>query len=326
MSTSASQSNEDGSIVALCGGVGGAKLALGLQRVLGKNLTLIVNTGDDFEHHSLMISPDIDTVLYTLSGLSDQERGWGRADESWNFMASLAELGGETWFQLGDKDLALHVLRTQRLRTGETLTSFTSAIARQLRIPATILPMSDQPVRTIIETPEGDLPFQDYFVKRRCEPEVRAIRFDGAEAAHVSDAVQKALQSPTLPAVIICPSNPFLSIDPVLATPGMRKLLDHVDAPIVAISPIIGGTAVKGPTAKIMAQLHMPPTSKTIAEHYRGIIDGLIIDKADVADAGSVDVATMATRTLMTSDADKERLAHAALAFANELRLARVSR
>lgn len=320
------QSNEVGSVVALCGGVGGAKLALGLQRVLGKSLKLIVNTGDDFEHHGLMVSPDIDTVLYTLSGLSDQERGWGRADESWNFMASLAELGGEAWFQLGDKDLALHVLRTQRLRAGETLTSFTSAIAQQLGITATILPMSDQPVRTIVETPDGDLPFQDYFVKHRCEPKVSAIRFEGAESAHVSDAVQKALQSPMLRAVIICPSNPFLSIDPILATPGALDLLDRVDAPVIAVSPIIGGAAVKGPTAKIMAQLHMPTNSKAIAEHYRGIIDGLIIDEVDAIDASSIELATMATRTMMTSAADKERLAHASLAFANELRQARVSR
>ncbi len=177
MSEAISHASSSGRVVALCGGVGGAKLALGLQSILGRDLTLIVNTGDDFEHHGLMISPDIDTVLYTLSGLSDKERGWGRAGESWNFMASLGGLGGETWFQLGDKDLALHVLRTEYLHAGGTITAFVGDMARTLGIPATVLPMSDQAFRTIIETPDGSLPFQSYFVQHRCVPEVRSIRF-----------------------------------------------------------------------------------------------------------------------------------------------------
>ncbi len=323
MSVVAPHRVEEGRVVALCGGVGGAKLALGLQRVLGRNLTLIVNTGDDFEHHGLMISPDIDTVLYTLSGLSDKDRGWGRSDESWNFMGALVALGGEGWFQLGDKDLALHVLRTERLRVGGALTEFVREIAVRLGIQATILPMSDQPIRTVVETADGDLPFQKYFVEHRCEPEVRAIRFDGIDAVGTTDDVRMALESPGLRAVIFCPSNPFLSVDPILATPGIVELLHRVDVPIVAVSPIIGGAAVKGPTAKIMAELNMSATSRAIAEHYRGVIDGLVIDAADGAERGLLDVSVKVSRTLMTSDEDKERLARDVLDFAGELAFAR---
>jgi LPPG:FO 2-phospho-L-lactate transferase len=306
-------------VVALCGGVGGAKLALGLARVLGEDLTVIVNTGDDFEHLGLMISPDIDTVLYTLSGLADKERGWGRADESWNFMRALGELGGETWFQLGDRDLALHVLRTQQLRSGRPLTAVVGEVARQLGIAATILPMSDDPIRTMVETDEGTLPFQRYFVERRCGPAVRAIRFEGAQAAAMSAAVRAALTAPDLRAIVICPSNPFLSVDPILAVPDLRQLVEAAQAPVVAVSPIIGGKAVKGPTAKIMAELDVPTTSRAIADHYRGLLDGLVIDESDGAERNLPDFATKVTPTLMLSDGDRERLAHAVLAFADEI-------
>lgn len=319
MSETISHPSGSGRVVALCGGVGGAKLALGLQSILGPDLTLIVNTGDDFEHHGLIISPDIDTVLYTLSGLSDNERGWGRAGESWNFMATLGALGGETWFQLGDKDLAIHVLRTAHLRSGGALTTFVGRIARKLGISATILPMSDQEVRTVVETPNGSLPFQSYFVKHRCVPEVRAIRFEGLDTARTTDQVRAALGDSRLRAIVICPSNPFLSINPILATPGIIDLIRDADAPVIAVSPIIGGMAVKGPTAKIMAELRVPAASQTIAEHYRDILDGLIIDVKDAGDFGSFDIPAKITPTLMTSDEDKERLARDVIAFADEL-------
>jgi LPPG:FO 2-phospho-L-lactate transferase len=314
----ASQSGE-GRVVALCGGVGGAKLAAGLARVLGERLVVVVNTADDFEHLGLAISPDIDTVLYTLGGRADKERGWGRADESWRFLSALGELGGETWFQLGDLDLALHVLRTQALRAGRTPTAIIGEVARLFDIRSTILPMSDDPIRTIVETPEGDLAFQRYFVERRCAPEVLGIRFDGAANARASTPVHEALKAPGLRAIVICPSNPYLSVDPILATPDIRKLIEAATAPVVAVSPIIGGAAVKGPTTKIMRELGAPATSQTIARHYRGLIDGLVIDETDAAERDLPEVAAKVTRTLMQNDADRDRLAAETLAFADEL-------
>jgi LPPG:FO 2-phospho-L-lactate transferase len=308
-----------GRVVALCGGVGGAKLAAGLARVLGEELVVIVNTADDFEHLGLPISPDIDTVLYTLGGRADKERGWGRADETWSFLRALGELGGETWFQLGDQDLALHVLRTQGLRAGRKLTAIVGEVARRFDIRSTILPMSDDPIRTIVETPEGDLAFQRYFVERRCAPQVLGIRFDGASGACASAQAREALAAPSLRAVVVCPSNPYLSVDPILATPNIRKLIEAAQAPVVAVSPIIGGAAVKGPTTKIMRELGVPATSQAIAEHYRGLIDGLVIDETDAAEHGLAEIAVKVTRTLMQNDADRDRLAVEALAFADEL-------
>ncbi len=319
MTRASTSGTDSGRVVALCGGVGGAKLALGLARILGENLTLIVNTADDFEHLGLMISPDVDTVLYTLGGLSDKERGWGRADESWNFMASLGQLGAETWFQLGDRDLALHVYRTQQLQSGRSLTAIVADVARKFDIAARILPMSDDPIRTMVETPEGTLAFQRYFVERRCAPEVRAIRFDGANGAKMSALVGEALRAPDLRAIVICPSNPFLSVDPILATPGVRALVETAKAPVVAVSPIIGGAAVKGPTAKIMGELRIPATSQAIVDHYRGLIDGLVIDESDALEKDRLGIAARVAHTLMVSDADRERLAHDVLTFADEI-------
>lgn len=313
-----------GRVVALCGGVGGAKLAFGLSRVLGSDLSVVVNTGDDFEHLGLTISPDIDTVLYTLSELSDRERGWGRADETWSFMEALGPLGGDTWFQLGDRDLALHVERTHRLRAGETLTGFVADVARRLGIVSQVLPMSDDPVRTTVETSEGPLTFQRYFVERRCEPRMRRIRFEGASAARPSPEVLEALQAPDLRAIVICPSNPFLSVDPILSVPGMRQLLEQTEAPVVAVSPLIGGAAIKGPTAKIMAELGVPLDSHAIGEHYRGLIDGLLIDEADAEDVLSVNVTVGLARTLMRSDADRDRLARDTLRFADGIAASRL--
>ncbi|HXP73625.1 MAG TPA: 2-phospho-L-lactate transferase [Stellaceae bacterium] len=309
-----------GKVVALCGGVGGAKLALGLYRVLPPDdLVLCVNTGDDFEHLGLHVSPDLDTVLYTLAGLNNPETGWGRRDETWTFMRALEALGGETWFRLGDGDLATHLERTRRLRSGESLTAVTRDFARRLRIRADLLPMTDDPVRTLVETPEGVMPFQRYFVARRCEPAVLRLRFDGAEPAQPSPVVIAALRSPELAVVVICPSNPYLSVDPILALPALRTALADCAAPVVAISPLIGGQAVKGPTAKIMAELAVPQTQASIARHYDGLIDGLVIDRTDRQDAAALPVPARITRTLMNSLDDREALAREVLDFGASL-------
>jgi LPPG:FO 2-phospho-L-lactate transferase len=309
----------DKRVIALCGGIGGAKLARGLYQVLGADLTVIVNTGDDFEHLGLTISPDIDTVLYTLADLNDQQRGWGRADETWNFMSALAEVGGETWFQLGDRDLALHMERTRRLKEGKSLTRVVTDVARRFGISANILPMSDEPVRTIVVTDKGSLPFQRYFVGLRCTPAVRAITFEGANSARVSADVAAAFEQPHVAAIVICPSNPYLSVDPLLAVPGMREQLQRAGAPIVAVSPIIGGTAIKGPTTKIMAELSIAATNVSIARHYEGLIDGLIIDCTDAADAASLPVAALPTATLMNTLEDRVGLARDVIDFAQRL-------
>jgi LPPG:FO 2-phospho-L-lactate transferase len=310
----------NGRVVALCGGIGGAKLALGLYRVLppGK-LTVIVNSGDDFEHLGLKICPDLDTVLYSLAGLADPERGWGRAHETWKFMASVALVGGDTWFQLGDQDLAMHVLRTDRLRAGKTLSAFASHAAHQFGINAQILPMTDTSVQTVIETDEGDLPFQEYFVRRRCAPTVRRIRFSGAQEAKPAAGVGDILADPDLRCIIICPSNPYLSIDPILAVPGIASAVADSAAPVITVSPIIGGKAVKGPTAKIMKELGVAVTTQTIAHHYHGLIDGLVIDVSDQDDQDNLDLPVLVTRTMMNDLADRDRLAADILAFADEL-------
>jgi LPPG:FO 2-phospho-L-lactate transferase len=311
---------ETGRVLALCGGIGGAKLVLGLDAALGAGgLTVIVNTGDDFEHLGLHVAPDLDTVLYTLAGLSDPARGWGRTDESWNFMGALRELGGETWFALGDKDLAVHVERTRRLRAGETLTAIVADMARRLNIETRIVPMTDDAVRTIVHTPEGPMPFQHYFVRHACKPIVTSISFAGASAARPNPVLLSAVVDPSLVAIVICPSNPYLSVDPILAVPGLREALQRATAPVIAVSPIIGGKAVKGPTAKIMKELGVAVTTREIYRHYHGLIDGLVIDEADAADADRVDVKAVVSRTLMKSIDDKRNLARDVLAFAGRL-------
>ena len=238
-------------VVALSGGVGGAKLALGLNTVMASDdLTLIANTGDDFQFHDLHVSPDIDTLVYTLSGKSDEVRGWGLAGETWGFMEALGELGGEAWFNLGDHDLAMHVLRTEKLRQGISLSAITADVRQALGIAAHILPMSDQAVPTIVHTVEhGPISFQRYFVERRAEPAVTGFTFEGIDAARPAPGLLDALAAADR--IIICPSNPFISIDPVLAVPGVRDALAKASAPVIAVSPIVGGDAIKGPTAKI---------------------------------------------------------------------------
>jgi LPPG:FO 2-phospho-L-lactate transferase len=304
-----------GSVLALSGGIGGAKLALGLYRVLPPGaLTVIANTGDDFEHLGLSISPDLDTLLYTLAGIDNPETGWGRRGETWTFMAALEALGGETWFKLGDGDLALHVERTRRRRAGESLSAITYDFRRRLRISGRLLPMSDDPVRTRLLTEEGWLDFQDYFVRRHCAPVVRQIVFAGASTARPQPDFLAALAKEDLRMVVICPSNPLISIDPILSLPGVRKALRACRAPVVAVSPIIGGKAVKGPTAKMMDELGMPVDAASVARHYDDILDHYVIDEADAETVGALDAATIATRTLMESIADREALARVVLA------------
>jgi len=306
-------------VIALCGGIGGAKLALGLYRLLGANLSVVVNTGDDFEHLGLNISPDLDTVLYTLADLADPERGWGRAGETWQFMRAMRDLGGESWFQLGDLDLAMHVQRTGWLRSGRSLSAFAGHTASQFGITARILPMSDGAVRTIVDTDEGSLPFQQYFVRRRGEPVVRAIRFNGAQEASPAPGVLDLIADGSVSAIVICPSNPFLSIDPILAVPGITAALMTARAPVIAVSPIIGGKAVKGPTAKIMEELGIANANSSIAAHYRGLIDGIVIDETDVNDCPRIDLPVLVTGTMMRGLADRERLAGEIIAFAGSL-------
>lgn len=307
------------SVLALCGGVGGAKLALGLYRVLEPGrLSVLVNTGDDFEHLGLHVSPDIDTVLYTLGGVADPERGWGRAQETWEFMGALGQLGEDAWFNLGDRDLAIHVLRSRWLREGGSLSAFTMEMAKRLCIAARVFPMTEASVQTIVVTEEGNLPFQHYFVRRRCEPAVREIRFAGVDASKPVAEFHRLVREP-LRAVVICPSNPYLSIDPILAVPGLAAALVSGSAPVIAVSPIIGGQAVKGPTAKMMKELGVAVTTQAIAAHYRGLIDGLVIDTTDAADRESVDVPVLVTNTVMRSVADRERLARDVIDFSDTL-------
>ncbi len=274
-------------------------------------------TGDDFRHVGLWICPDLDTLLYTLAGKANAEHGWGRAGETWGFMAALRSLGAEDWFLLGDGDLALHVLRSARLASGATLSEISRDFAKAWGLPLTMLPMSDDPVSTYLSTDEGDLPFQRYFVERRCAPTVSAIRFEGTAAAQAAPGVVEAIQGTDTRAVLIAPSNPFLSIDPILAVPGIRAALMNATAPVVAVAPIVGGKAVKGPTAKLMRELGIPVTPQAIADHYRGVIDGLVVDERDGPEG--VGIPMTSADTLMVSLEDRARVAGAALALADRI-------
>jgi LPPG:FO 2-phospho-L-lactate transferase len=305
-------------VVALCGGIGGAKLALGLSRVVaGADLMVVANTGDDFEHLGLAISPDLDTIMYTLAGLDDPQRGWGRRNETWTFMAALEALGGETWFALGDGDLATHVERTRRLRAGEALSTVTADFCRRLGIAARVVPMTDDVVRTRLRTDEGWLDFQDYFVRRRCAPRVLEVTYDGTARAHAD--VLAALGDARLRAVVICPSNPFLSIEPILAVPDLREAIARAVAPVVAVSPIIGGHAVKGPTAKMMSELGLEVNAATVARRYQDLLDAYVLDRTDAAEAGKLGIPVTVTHTLMMTLADRENLARHVLASADAL-------
>jgi LPPG:FO 2-phospho-L-lactate transferase len=313
--------SDSGPVLALSGGVGGAKLALGLYRILPPDtLTVVANTGDDFEHLGLSISPDLDTLLYTLSGQDNPELGWGRQGETWTFMAALERLGGETWFRLGDGDLATHLERTLRLAAGESLTTVIDDFRRRFGIAARLLPMSDRPVRTRLDTDRGRLDFQDYFVRLRCAPVVHGLSFSGSETTQPHPGFLAALADAKLRAVVICPSNPFISIDPILSLPGVRAALARCRAPVVAVSPIVGGKAVKGPTAKMMEELGLPVSAVSVAHHYRDFLDVFVADEMDRDAVSGLDVPVVLAQTIMVTLEDREALARAVLAAVGRVR------
>lgn len=305
-------------IIALSGGIGGAKLALGLSRSLPpEDLLIIANTGDDFEHYGLTICPDTDTLLYTLAGLDNPKLGWGRADESWAFMEALAALGGADWFRLGDRDLALHVLRSHRLRGGETLSTITDDVRQRFGIGPRILPMSDDPVRTQINTDRGWLDFQDWFVRLRAEPMASGVKFVGVEQARPQPALLEALRAKPR-GIVICPSNPFISIEPILAVPGLRDAIKASGAPVVAVSPIIAGQAVKGPTARMFEALGVKPSAAAVAARYGDLLHGFVMEHGD--DAAGITPRVFHAATLMRDLADKIALARQVLAAIEALR------
>ena len=310
----------DGRMVVLSGGVGGAKLVLGLAHCLPPDrLLVIANTADDFCHLGMHVSPDIDTVVYTLAGLADNERGWGLAGETWNFMKAIERLGYETWFNIGDQDLATHVSRTRRMRAGETLTDVTRALSRSFGVKTPILPMTDDPVATFVDTDSGRMAFQHYFVRERCEPKVKGFHFDGLASAAINPAIANAAATGTIGAVIIAPSNPFVSVDPILGVPGMRETLAAVPGPRIAVSPIVGGAAIKGPAAKMMRELDMPATALAVAQHYSGFLDAMVIDEQDQdqeADIRGLGLDVLVTRTVMQSLDDRKALARDCLHLA----------
>lgn len=305
-------------VVALAGGVGGAKMAVGLQAALPPGaLTVVVNTGDDFEHWGVTICPDIDTVIYNLAGVNNPVMGWGREDESFRLLETMGQLGGEDWFRLGDQDMALHLRRNEWLQQGIRLSEVTDRLRRAFGIPSYVLPMSDAPVRTLVHTDEGDLPFQHYFVRLRCEPIVMDLSFVGAEQARVPEAAVDAITNAAL--IVFCPSNPYLSIDPILSVPGIRRLLHDSPAPKVAVSPIVGGSAVKGPAAKMMMEMGQMVSPLTVVDHFDGLLDGFVLDHADGAVARAVQLPTLVTATMMTDLASKKQLAEEVLAFGAQL-------
>jgi LPPG:FO 2-phospho-L-lactate transferase len=305
-------------IIALSGGIGGAKLALGLSHVLPpEELLIIANTGDDFEHYGLTICPDTDTLLYTLAGLDNPQLGWGRADESWAFMETLAALGGQDWFRLGDRDLALHVLRSHRVRAGDSLSAITDDFRQRFGIGPRILPMSDDPVRTKIGTDQGWLDFQDWFVRLRAEPLARAVKFAGVEQARPQPVLLEALRAQPR-GIVICPSNPFISIEPILAVPGLRDAIKASGAPVVAVSPIIAGQAVKGPTARMFEALGVTPSAAAVAARYGDLLDGYVMEHGD--DGAGIAPRVFHAATLMRDLADKTALARQVLAAIEALR------
>ncbi len=310
-------------VLAFSGGVGGAKLALGLSHLLTpEQLTIVVNTADDFEHLGLSISPDIDTLIYTLAGLNDQQQGWGLANESWQVMAALEQRGSETWFRLGDRDIATHLERSQRLASGQTLAEVTAALADQLGVKHPILPMSDDPVRTRLLTAEGELAFQQYFVREQCQPVIDRFYFSGLDQARPQADFLRLLQSEPLDAIIICPSNPFLSVEPIISLQGVRQAMRDNPAPVVAISPIVAGLAIKGPAAKMMQELSMPATALAVAEYYGDLLDGFVIDESDRAllepiKALGIDVAVCPT--VMKNLQDRIDLAASVLSFSQTI-------
>jgi len=303
-------------ILALTGGVGGAKLALGLSKILSpEELIFAVNIGDDFTHLGLHISPDIDSLTYALAETNNTELGWGRAGETWQFIETLESLGGDSWFRLGDKDMALHMQRTQLLYGGASLTEATQGIAEHLNISHRIAPISNDPVRTIVHTDMGALAFQHYFVRERCKPAVSGFDFDGIDQATLNPLVIEHLKD--CDGVVICPSNPYVSVDPILNVPGFREALGQT--PVIAVSPIVGGIAIKGPAAKMMRELSVPASASAVAAHYDGLIHGFIVDETDQIDTNDIKIPTIATQTIMVTLEDRVNLAQDALAFLADL-------
>jgi len=304
-------------IVVLCGGVGGAKLADGFQRVLAPGrLTVIVNTGDDFEHRGLPICPDLDTVLYTLAGVANAAQGWGRADESWRVQAQWRELGLDTWFQLGDRDIALHLLRRELQSQGMRLSEISRELARRFGVPSELLPMCDGPAPTTVLTERGEMPFQEYFVKHQCRPTVSGFRYGAADAGELSTEVREALGAENIDGIVLCPSNPYLSIAPILAVPGLRDCLVAARVPVVAVSPILGGKAIKGPAAKIMHELDLPVSPLQIAREYGDFLDVMLIDENDAGlldSRGPSDPRLATAPIMMHTPEDRRSLAEACL-------------
>ncbi|ARN75340.1 2-phospho-L-lactate transferase [Oceanicoccus sagamiensis] len=310
-------------ILALSGGVGGAKLALGLSKILSpEQLIIAANTADDFEHLGLSISPDLDTVMYTLADINNKALGWGLAGESWNAMDALETLGGDTWFRLGDRDLATHLERSQRLAKGESLSAVTAHLCRRLGVSHRIIPMSDDAVRTKVTTADGELAFQEYFVREQCQPAISDFYFDGIEQAAPQQALMDLLASDELAAIIICPSNPFVSVEPILRLAGVRDAMRNSAAPVIAISPIVAGIAIKGPAAKMMTELNIPATAIGVADYYGDLLDGFMIDNSDQSLLPSIEqlgLDVCSEQTVMKTLDDRIALAQATLAYANRL-------
>ena len=303
-------------ILAITGGVGGAKLALGLSKILTPDeLLFLVNTGDDFQHLGLEISPDLDSLLYALSGKNNPELGWGRANETWACISELEELGADSWFRLGDRDLALHLVRTQMLNQGATLQNVADRLSESLGIDHRIAPMSNDKISTTVNTPNGKLAFQEYFVREQCEPAVIDFDFEGIENSKPNPVVMSWLDE--CDGIIICPSNPYVSVDTILSVPKYRDAFQS--KPVIAVSPIVGGLAIKGPAAKMMTELGVPPTPIAVAKHYGSLLSGFVLDQTDHEQAKDIPIPSIVTQTIMLTLQDRIGLAEQCVRFLEEL-------
>ena len=303
-------------ILAITGGVGGAKLALGLSKILSPNeLLFLVNTGDDFQHLGLEISPDLDSLLYALSGKNNPELGWGRANETWACISELEELGADSWFRLGDRDLALHLVRTQMLNQGATLQNVADRLSESLGIDHRIAPMSNDKISTMVNTPNGKLAFQEYFVREQCEPAVIDFDFEGIENSTPNPVVMSWLDE--CDGIIICPSNPYVSVDTILSVPKYRDAFQS--KPVIAVSPIVGGLAIKGPAAKMMKELGVPPTPIAVAKHYGSLLSGFVLDQTDHEQAKDIPIPSIVTQTIMLTLQDRVALAEQCVRFLEEI-------